>query len=621
MITDVHMETFNESSNEVSNQIKREYFSEESNMISGEITKYELNDDNSLSNLINTSEVYVHPVEVKTENGLSHKCYCGKDRDLEVVELQCLKCLRWCHEACITIKLEKVIRFSSSYTFICKLCSHNQIESYTRRQPNFTQICQTALANLVQIDRMKGVENIGYSKDKQILPFIDKNWEYLTTQQRRINYRWHNTVLKTMMNNGDIFLCDNRSEDILFGLRDREFHKIAPNYDKIKNHALLYNDGQNSYGNGALGHTPGAYRSARGVKRKFGMSNNEAMGDLSQLKNRQKSELTQPKLPPSGFPIEFPYNKDSYRYFLAEPDIHAPGKKEYEDSQDYGAGKPIPNWLFRKLLPEKVALSLHDRAPQLKVSDDRKSVSGEKGYSMIRANSGVTRGIWYYELKITDMPGNSATRIGWSQELANLQTPLGYDKFGYSWRSRKGTKFHESIGRHFADVGFGVGDVIGCLIDLPHELDENDLTVGKYPYRPFLPKTHKEKPLIKFKSFHYFEEKDEVQKSLKELTPLPGSKIVYYKNGIKIGTAFTDIYKGVYYPSAGLYKNISVTFNFGPEFEHPPSDPEYGSRYRAMNDIIFVNQVEQSLSDMIYLVENESNLNLEKFYDGYNKAS
>lgn len=35
-----------------------------------------------------------------------------------------------------------------------------------------------------------------------------------------------------------------------------------------------------------------------------------------------------------------------------------------------------------------------------------------------------------------EMPESSATRLGWAQEYANLQAPLGYDKFGYSWRSR-----------------------------------------------------------------------------------------------------------------------------------------------------------------------------------------
>lgn len=53
---------------------------------------------------------------------------------------------------------------------------------------------------------------------------------------------------------------------------------------------------------------------------------------------------------------------------------------------------------------------------------------------------GVTRGCWYWEATIEELPEGAAVRLGWGQELANLQAPLGYDKFGYSWRSRKGTK-------------------------------------------------------------------------------------------------------------------------------------------------------------------------------------
>lgn len=48
----------------------------------------------------------------------------------------------------------------------------------------------------------------------------------------------------------------------------------------------------------------------------------------------------------------------------------------------------------------------------------------------------VSRGTWYWEATIEEMPEGSATRLGWGQEYANLQAPLGYDKFGYSWRSR-----------------------------------------------------------------------------------------------------------------------------------------------------------------------------------------
>jgi len=49
----------------------------------------------------------------------------------------------------------------------------------------------------------------------------------------------------------------------------------------------------------------------------------------------------------------------------------------------------------------------------------------------------------------------------------NLQAPCGYDKFSYSWRSRKGTRFHASCGKHYASNGYGEKDVLGFLISLP----------------------------------------------------------------------------------------------------------------------------------------------------------
>lgn len=48
----------------------------------------------------------------------------------------------------------------------------------------------------------------------------------------------------------------------------------------------------------------------------------------------------------------------------------------------------------------------------------------------------VSRGMWYFEVNVEEMREGSACRIGWGQAFANLQTPLGFDKFGYCWRSR-----------------------------------------------------------------------------------------------------------------------------------------------------------------------------------------
>lgn len=83
----------------------------------------------------------------------------------------------------------------------------------------------------------------------------------------------------------------------------------------------------------------------------------------------------------------------------------------------------------------------------------------------------ITRGAWYFEVTIEELPEGAATRIGFGQEYANLQAPLGYDKFGYSWRSRKGTKFHQSSGKKYS-AGYGEGDTLGFLIYLP-QIDSN----------------------------------------------------------------------------------------------------------------------------------------------------
>lgn len=149
--------------------------------------------------------------------------------------------------------------------------------------------------------------------------------------------------------------------------------------------------------------------------------------------------------------------------------------------------------------------------------------------------------------------------------------------------SRKGTVFHESMGKHFSE-GYGEGDVLGVLIELP------DVPSGNY-----IPPTYKDKvimtfyslgfrmlnmdfhlqPLVKFKSHLYYEDRDEIQEALKSLKSLPGSKIHFFKNGVHQGTGFVDIYAGNYYPAVALFKNVTVSVNFGPNFKHPPKDFEF----------------------------------------------
>nr|CAD7395302.1 unnamed protein product [Timema cristinae] len=130
---------------------------------------------------------------------------------------------------------------------------------------------------------------------------------------------------------------------------------------------------------------------------------------------------------------------------------------------------------------------------------------------------------------------------------------MGY-KYGYkvlintmmvSILCRKGTSFHESRGNTYSPP-YGEGDVLGFLIILPES--ENISPI---------PPTYKDRPLVKFKSHLYYEEKDNVAEALKNLNVLPGSKIIFFTNGQCHGAAFSDIYGGAYYPTLSLYKNAT----------------------------------------------------------------
>ncbi len=66
------------------------------------------------------------------------------------------------------------------------------------------------------------------------------------------------------------------------------------------------------------------------------------------------------KMIPHGYPLEHPFNKDGYRYVLAEPDPHAPNRQAFDESIEW-AGKPIPGYLYRTWLAQEVLLALHDR--------------------------------------------------------------------------------------------------------------------------------------------------------------------------------------------------------------------------------------------------------------------
>ncbi|KAL1506408.1 hypothetical protein ABEB36_005778 [Hypothenemus hampei] len=511
-------------------------------------------------------------------------CYCAKDRNLNLVELLCANCSRWFHESCIGYQLGKLVPFLSNYVFLCKNCSPTGLETFRKSQAQIAQMCVTAIANLQQTSSKDGTNRVLFNKEKEIIPYIEYHWEALTTTSRRVTQSWHATVTKALIKDIHVlFVFEDKGDGQMYGLLNTDLTSIKPNYDAmIKGGTLKVTE---------MGIQHAAGLKSRSMKRKL-------VGELGSTNKKGRSiDLATPKLPAHGYPLDHPFNKDGYRYLLAEPDPHAPFRQEFDESSDW-AGKPIPGWLYRTSIPSTVLLALHDRAPQLKISEDRLAVTGDKGYSTVRATHFVTKGCWYWEATIEEMPEGSATRLGWGQDYANLQAPLGYDKFGYSWRSKKGTKFHESHGLHYSN-GYGEGDTIGFMIILP----KNDKT-------KLAPNTYKDRPLVKFKSHLYYEEKDHVQERIKTLVALPGGKTLNFKNGECQGVAFENIYQGSYYPTLSLFKNVTVSVNFGPNFKYPPSN-EYD--WKPMSEKGEEAICEQTMADILFLTENEGRLRLDTF--------
>ncbi|KAJ1570082.1 Set1/Ash2 histone methyltransferase complex subunit ASH2, partial [Nowakowskiella sp. JEL0078] len=138
--------------------------------------------------------------------------------------------------------------------------------------------------------------------------------------------------------------------------------------------------------------------------------------------------------------------------------------------------------------------------------------------------------------------------IGWSQISGDLQAPCGYDSFSYSFRDSPGTLFHQSK-KIDADnkylEGYGEGDTLGMTIFIPsHE----DILPSLYSRLWDM-----EEAYVPFKA--------------NPMKKMPGSEISYYKNGVKLGVAFTDLYIGKYYPAISSYMGGSATINFGPKFK------------------------------------------------------
>jgi len=450
--------------------------------------------------------------------------------------------------------------------------------------------------------------------EKEIVSYFEENWESLTNIPRRVKNSWHQTLQKTLAKETELFAIHPDDEN-LFALKEKNLLDIGPLLESIKklgkrppaSQPIRAADSDNDEDSGPKTRNA-AKRRAESSSRNSSMTPTKASTPASIIEastdkpkaNNEKSMGLLKKgtldanavVEGSDGLINFPFNREGMQYFFAEKDCHVK-EKDLFDKVDAEQTDHIPPHIYRLQLSNRVTLSINDRAYQTKLAEDRLTVTGDQGYVVARSTHSVMYGKWYFEVEFLSQPEGSHARIGWCQNYAHLQACLGYSKFSYGWRSLKGTRFHQAHGHTYFRDGYGQGDVLGCLIELP-EREEYSNPSDKCK----LPPTKKDANLLNFKGHIFFEEKEEIEQAEKQLKPLPGSKIVFYKNGKCCGTAYENIYEGAYYPAVSIFQGATLRCNFGPNFKYPPPPG-----VRPISERAEEMAVELTLADMLFLTE------------------
>jgi len=529
----------------------------------------------------------LHWNQFHTTNKENKYCYCGNNRTLTELNLQCMECKNWFHEHCLNnkslIPKKSVLPFITNYRFVCGLCGRE--ESFSRVTSSWKDAINTAFANLT-VQRMKKEgkinangegnpiipNNYWFNKKDGICPFLDKHWEKLCTNRARTP-TWWATVGSSMYSSKDQYIAkdeDNRSASSDFTLTNKNLFNLRPalsvssqSQEKTKKNK---------------------------VQKKATRSQSPTYAPLFLPEDTLSSILD--GILTTDTMTEHPYNRNGYKYDWIEEDpllkhIHF-RKKNVLNSQGPG-----------------VFLSRLDRDPGITLKEDGLTATTDKGFRTVRANFGVKEGNWYFEVNINkggekDVINGPNVRIGWTRREATLYGPVGYDSYGYGYRDRNGDKLHESLSVPYGE-SFGNNDVIGCYISLPKmkfpkepskeliksqntkltrkeedrlihtQLKPSDLiddlslvpaeshsiinNVRKRTVITFKQRLYAESldylPInspgllsyldIKFNKSNDDDDSSEKIIKSKHMLLNPGSSISFYKNGVNQGTAFEDI--------------------------------------------------------------------------------
>ncbi|ORY19644.1 hypothetical protein LY90DRAFT_677079 [Neocallimastix californiae] len=439
-----------------------------------------------------------------TQNVQRKYCYCGKDRTLTTLNMQCIQCKNWFHVECLKnpsliVSKNSIVPFMTNYRFTCQLCSPE--ETFEKVTASWKDAINAAFANL-SVERLRkeglinkygqGVSIIpeGYWFDKKdgICPFLDKHWEALCTNRARTPTWWATGVpsMKTSNYNSDSskgkLKHDKSSKSQYLNKKSNNISEISSKHQKSLIKGSKSSGKLNSYTS-----STSSSNSSSSISNSYNSYNNHSShsNNHQNLLGKKTNKLIKKS---SGFSIKL--KEVSINDLLDNLDNSNSSKEHFYNKNGYKyerveVNKKLENLVFRKKrdfnsLESAIHLCPFDCDSSINITKNGLTAYSNGGFRMARTNYGVKEGNWYFEI-IVNKAGHGIgqqrttngpnVRVGWSRREATLHGPVGYDSYGYGYRDKTGEKLHESLPTPYGEP-YKSGDVIGCYISLP-SLDKN----------------------------------------------------------------------------------------------------------------------------------------------------
>ncbi|KAL5335674.1 hypothetical protein BJX70DRAFT_374459 [Aspergillus crustosus] len=361
-------------------------------------------------------------------------------------------------------------------------------------------------------------------------------------------------------------------------------------------------------------------------------------------------------------------NKNGFRYSyaIADPDF------------------PYIKYRQTDVPPYHARFSFEDSPAAILFSRDALAVTTSDSWHTARANVCARQGTYFYEARIisgmmscseavssngsTIPPSRGHVRLGFARREADLDVNVGVDCYGYGIRDVNGEVVNRMRCEYFFPKGESIreGDVLGMLITLPPLSAHKKVVEGSYDPGTegdaiSNPEPSSATNIIRDRiPFHYkndfcwqqsnvFPTKQlrDYAFNLKEtptfgppsplngedasLRTLPGSSITIYKNGVRMGTPFKELYAFLppasrlangtnnlglgerenaddgmigYYPAVSCYGGGSVECRFDePWWFGPPADADQNRLVKGIGERFNEQIVEDVLADIVDEVE------------------